>query len=494
MVIDDFSVLMLSWEFPPRIVGGISSHVNDLSLALAQKGIEVHVVTCDFPGALEYEETHGVHVYRFNSYKIPAYSFLSWVLLMNQNMIQRAMEVVNAHYGRVDLIHAHDWLVADAAIRLKDFYGKPLVSTMHSTEAGRRGGIRSDYQITINEVERRLVNESSKVICCSNYMASQISETFNVPREKICVIRNGVNVSKFDIKIDVQAVRKRYAKPNEKIVVYVGRLVHEKGVHVLIGAVPKVLDVLPNVKFVIVGEGGMKEYLLKEAWDFGVSHHVFFTGFIDKSMLVSIYKASDVAVFPSLYEPFGITALEAMAAKAPVVVSDTGGLAEIVEHDKTGVKVYPDNSDSVAWGILKVLKDQAFANMIRENAYQNVVRNYDWNKIAEETIEVYREGIALAPPRPVAKPEVEFPSFKFDSYSEEFRLLLSLYTLGAVDSEHARSTEELSNMLRKKVNEILRLLQKLVGLGYVETSRNRLRRLRYYLTKSGIIKACSLFS
>jgi len=100
----------------------------------------------------------------------------------------------------------------------------------------------------------------------------------------------------------------------------------------------------------------------------------------------------------------------------------------------------------------------------------------------------------LAPPRLVAKPEVEFPSFKLDSYSEEFRLLLSLYTLGAVDSEHARSTEELSNMLRKKVNEILRLLQKLVGLGYVETSRNRLRRLRYYLTKSGIIKACSLFS
>ncbi len=112
MVKDDFSVLMLSWEFPPRIVGGISSHVNDLSLALAKKGISVHVVTCDFPGAPEYEEIQGVFVYRFDSYKIPAYSFLSWVLSMNQNMIQRAMEVIDAHYGKVDLIHAHDWLVA----------------------------------------------------------------------------------------------------------------------------------------------------------------------------------------------------------------------------------------------------------------------------------------------------------------------------------------------------------------------------------------------
>ncbi len=365
---------------------------------------------------------------------------------------------------------------------------------MHSTEAGRRGGIRNGYQMTINEVERHLVNESSKVICCSNYMANQISETFNFPREKISVIPNGVNVSKFDIKIiDVQTVKRRYAEPNEKMVVYVGRLVHEKGVHVLIGAVPKVLDVLPNVKFVIVGEGGMKEYLLKEAWDFGVSDHVFFTGFVDESMLVSLYKVSDVAVFPSLYEPFGIVALEAMAAKVPVVVSDTGGLSEIVEHDKTGVKVYPNNVESLAWGILRVLRDQAFANKIRENAYQNVVENYNWDKIAEETIKVYREGVTLVQPRIVAKYKVEFPSSKFDSYPNEFRILLSLYTFGAIDSEHARLAEELSSMLRIKVKEILRLLQKLISFGYIETSIDHLKRLRYHLTKSGIIKAFTFF-
>jgi DNA-binding transcriptional ArsR family regulator len=277
------------------------------------------------------------------------------------------------------------------------------------------------------------------------------------------------------------------------MVVYVGRLVHEKGVHVLIGAVPKVMSVLPNVSFVIVGEGGMKDYLSKEAWDFGVAHRVFFTGFVDEKTLISIYEASDAAVFPSLYEPFGITALEAMAARTPVVVSDTGGLAEIVEHDKTGVKVYPDNSDSLAWGILKVLQNQSFAKTIRENAHQKVVRNYDWSRIADETIEVYGQAIQ-ATPVPRAKFDVSLPLFEFIKCPDELRILVLLHILGAVDSEHAKSARELSDMLGIGIENIRKLLQRLLELEYVETFRDSLRRSRYYLTKQGITKACSLFS
>jgi len=492
MTTEKFNVLMLSWEFPPRIIGGISSHVNNLSLALTRKGVTVHVVTCDFPGAPPYEHIQGVHIYRFNS-KIPSYSFLSWIFSMNQNMAEKAIDVINSHNENIDMIHAHDWLVANAATKLKDAYEKPLVSTIHATETGRRGGIHNDHQRTINEVEKHLISQSSKVICCSNYMETQIFETFNVPKEKLYVIRNGVDTSKFDIKIDPQAARRRYAKPDEKMVVYVGRLVYEKGVHVLIGAVPKVLDVLPNVSFVIVGEGGMKDYLSKEAWDFGVAHRVFFTGFVDEKTLISIYKASDAAVFPSLYEPFGITALEAMAAKTPVIVSDTGGLAEIVEHDKTGVKICPDNSDLLAGGILKVLQNRSFANTIRENAYQKVVKDYDWNRIADETIGVYRQAMQ-ATPVPRLKSDASLPLFKFDKYPEELRILVSLHILGAVDGEHAKSARELSNTLGIRIEDTRKLLQRLLDLEYVETSRDSLRRLRYYLTKQGIIKACSLFS
>jgi len=494
MVVDRLSVLMLSWEFPPRVIGGISSHVSDLSVALARKGLSLHVVTCDFPGAPDYEEMNGVHVYRFDSYKPSAPGFLSWVFSMNQDMAQRAMEAIDSHHGRVDVIHAHDWLVANAAIGLRDQYGASLVSTVHSTEAGRRGGIQNDYQRTINEVERNLINQSSGVICCSNYMAGQISNAFGVPREKLHVIRNGVNVSRFDIKIDVPFVRRRYAEPNEKIVLYVGRLVHEKGVHVLIGAAHEVLGVIPNVKFIIVGEGGAREYLLREASYFGVADRVLFMGFVEEKTLTSIYRVSDVAVVPSLYEPFGITALEAMAAKVPLVASDTGGLTEIVEHDKTGVKVYPDNSDSLAWGILRVLGDQAYAETIRENAYQKVVKVFDWNTIADETIAEYRHATMPRAPGSARMLDLQVPVPRWDRYPDEFRLLLLLYTLGAVSSERTRSASELSVPLGVEVNVVRRLLRKLVEAGYTTISRDSSGRVTWYLTRSGILRACSQFS
>jgi glycogen(starch) synthase len=204
------------------------------------------------------------------------------------------------------------------------------------------------------------------------------------------VIRNGVDISRFNTNESYEAVRRSFAEPSEKIVLFVGRLVYEKGVHVLLGAAPKVLSALPNVKFVIVGEGGMKEQLLNEAWNFGIAEKVFFTGFVDEKTLILLYRASNVAVIPSLYEPFGITALEAMAAKVPVVTSDVGGLTEIVEHDRTGVKVFPGSPDSLAWGITRVLTDPQYADWIKTNAYEEVLKEYTWKKIGEKTKILYQ--------------------------------------------------------------------------------------------------------
>jgi glycosyltransferase involved in cell wall biosynthesis len=491
MTADGLSVLMLSWEFPPRIIGGISSHVHDLSMTLARKNVTVHVVTCDFPGAPEDEQIGGVNVHRFNS-KIPSPSFLGWIFSMNQAMAERAIDVINDNNEEIDLIHAHDWLVTEAAVRVRDAFSKPLVSTIHATETGRRGGIHNDYQRTINEVERHLINQSYEVICCSDYMANQVSSTFNVESERLHVIPNGVNVSKFGGRVSTLPIKRRYAKNRERIVCFVGRLVHEKGVHVLIGAVPKVLAEMPNVNFVIVGEGGMKDYLAKEAYDFGVADHVFFTGFVNEETLISIYRACDVAVFPSLYEPFGITALEAMAAKTPVVVTDTGGLAEIVQHEKTGIKVYVDNSDSLAWGILRVLKNPGFADRIRENGYRKVLREYDWDRIAERTLRVY--GLALmAAPKPEAI-RIKFPFLMFEEYPEEMRILVLMQILGAVDSENAKRPAELAELLGIGGARLHGLLQKLLDSGYVVCFRDDLRRLKYFLTKLGIVKVCSAFS
>jgi glycosyltransferase involved in cell wall biosynthesis len=386
----ELTVMMLTWEFPPRIIGGISPHVHYLSRNLAKNGVKVYVVTCDFPGAPQHEVIDGVEVFRVDSYKNPSPDFATWVYLMNVNMQKEAAALVSSLDGKVDIFHAHDWLVANAGIGLKHVFRKPLLTTIHSTEIGRRNGIHFDYERMIHETEAWLTYEAWKVICCSDYMVSHVKWAFGLPTDKLIMIPNGVEAETYT-KIeheDLSNFRSKFALPEEKIVLFVGRLVYEKGVHVLINAVPKVLEKV-NAKFVIVGNGYMKEQLSNIVKNMGLAHKVHFTGFMDDETLRKLQKCADVSVVPSLFEPFGIVAIEAMAAKSPVVVSDTGGLSEIVEHGVTGVKVYANNPESLTWGITKVLLDGNFAKMIKENAYKKVQEKYNWNKIAQQTKATY---------------------------------------------------------------------------------------------------------
>jgi glycogen(starch) synthase len=380
---------MLSWEFPPRIVGGIAPHVYNLSRDLVHKGIDVYVVTCDFPGAPDYEEVDGVHVFRVDSYTSPSPDFATWTFLMNVNMEKESASIIHRLDDQIDLIHAHDWLVANSAIGLKHIFRVPLIATIHSTEIGRRNGLHTYYERMIHQTEARLTNEAWKVISCSQYMASHVEWAFGLPKDKVIMIPNGVDVNTFSKKIDRDKNRSSYASTNEKIVLFVGRLVHEKGIHILIGAMPKVLARV-NTKFVIVGSGYMKDSLIGQVHRMGLAHKAYFTGFINDQTLKALYNCADVCVVPSLYEPFGITALEAMAAQVPVVVSDVGGLAEIIEHDKTGVKVFPNSSDSLAWGITKILLDTDYADQIKRNAFDKVSKEYTWSKIGERTKILYQ--------------------------------------------------------------------------------------------------------
>jgi len=387
--------MMLTWEFPPRIIGGISPHVYYLSKSLVRNGAKVYVVTCDFPNALQHETVEGVEIFRIDSYKNPSPDFATWVYLMNVNMQKEAAALIERLDGKVDVIHAHDWLVATAGIGLKHVFRKPLIATMHSTEIGRRNGIHFDYEKMIHETEAWLTYEAWKVICCSDYMVSHVQWAFGLPGDKQVMIPNGVNTSTYtDAKNeDIGSFRSRFALPEEKIVLFVGRLVYEKGIQLLVNAVPKVLGKV-NAKFVIVGNGYMKEQLSGLVKSLGLTHKVLFTGFVDDETLRKLQKCADVSVVPSLFEPFGIVALEAMAAKSPVVVADTGGLSEIVKHEVDGVKVYVNNPDSLAWGINRVLTDDGFANWIRTNAYKKVQEKYDWDKIGHQTKSVYEKVLS----------------------------------------------------------------------------------------------------
>jgi glycosyltransferase involved in cell wall biosynthesis len=381
---------MLSWEYPPRVIGGISPHVFFLSKNLVEIGINVHVVTCDFPSAPAYEVIDGVEVHRIDSYKNPAPDFATWVYLMNMNMQKEAAAIVKKINKKVDLFHAHDWLVATAGIGLKHVFRKPLLVTMHSTEMGRRDGLHTQTEKMIHETEAWLTYEAWKIICCSDYMVSHVGYAFGLPEDKLVMIPNGV-LSQTYQKIMKQCdknIRARFALPEEKIILYVGRLVYEKGVQILVNAAPKILEKV-NAKFIIVGSGYMKEQLSNIVKSMNLEKKILFSGFVEENILLKLQKCADVSVVPSLFEPFGIVALEAMAAGSPVVVSDTGGLSEIVDHDLNGVKVYPNNPDSLAWGVTKTLLDGKYRNYIRKNAYKKIREEYDWQKIALKTKQIY---------------------------------------------------------------------------------------------------------
>ena len=385
-------ILMLSWEYPPRIVGGLGRVVHDLSHRLIKDGHDVTVITYRDGNTPYFENDSGVKVYRVDNFMIQPNNFIDWIMQLNFNMVAKAGEII-ASEGNFDIIHAHDWLVAYSAKTLKTSYNIPLVSTIHATEAGRNGGIREEQQKYINDTEWMLTYESSEVIVNSNYMKSELQRLFGLPFEKINVVPNGVNPSNFVYNEVDYDFRRQYAMDNEKIILFMGRLVYEKGVQHLIGAMPKILEHYHDAKLVIAGKGGMLGELQSEVNSLGLGNKVYFAGHLSSKQVQKMYKCADIAVFPSTYEPFGIVAIEAMLSGVPTVVTDIGGLNEIVEHGVTGMKSYAGNSNSLADSILALLFDKKLCDTVVKNAKQKVKTTYNWTKIAQDTHFTYQKAI-----------------------------------------------------------------------------------------------------
>jgi glycosyltransferase involved in cell wall biosynthesis len=293
------------------------------------------------------------------------------------------------------VIHAHDWLVGDAAIALKNRFKVPLIATIHATEYGRNNGIHNDLQRYVNHKETTLIYESWRVIVCTNYMKRELQHAFQTPPDKLDVIFNGISPEKkrIDPTIDRIAFRRRFAQDHEKIVYYVGRITYEKGIRQLLDAAPQVIQGLQgNVKFVVIG-GGNTDSLRHRSAELGIQAQCLFTGFMPDLELDQFQTIANCAVFPSLYEPFGIVALESFAAKVPVVVSDTGGMPEVVQHGKTGIVTKVNNPDSIAWGILEILRNPDYAQMLVKNAYEDLDLRFRWSQLARQTEQVYARVI-----------------------------------------------------------------------------------------------------
>jgi glycosyltransferase involved in cell wall biosynthesis len=382
-------ILVLTWEFPPRIVGGIARHVAELYPELVKLGHQVHLVTVEFGNAPMYEIVEGVHIHRVPV--APAKDFFHWVANMNDSMGLQGGKLL-LEEGGFDIIHAHDWLVGDAAIALKHTFKIPLISTIHATEYGRYNGIHNDQQLYIHGKESIFAYNAWRVIVCTDYMRQEVVRALRNPWDKIDVIYNGIRPEKKRHHENFHAgdFRRQFSEDGEKIVYYVGRMTYEKGVNVLLDAAPKVLSEMGGyVKFVIIG-GGNTDNLKKQAWDLGIWNKCYFTGFIADDYLDKFQTVADCAVFPSLYEPFGIVALESFASRVPVVVSDTGGFPEVVQHTKTGILTYTNNPDSLAWGILEVLKNPGYRQWLVDNAYEDLKRRFNWSDLAKQTQEVYQ--------------------------------------------------------------------------------------------------------
>lgn len=393
-------VLMLSWEYPPHNVGGLGKHVTELVPALNKLGVEIHLITPDWKGGAPEEVVAGgeadTTVHRIEPGRVDMIDFFSQALRTNLNIDLFGRGLVD-RFGPFDILHAHDWLVAHSGIALKNAYKIPLIATIHATEHGRnRGWLTGEIQRAIHNVEWWLTYESWRVIACSHYMRREVEQVLRTPWDKIDVVPNGVDTRRFDSLdgVDLSDFRDRYAARDEKIVFSVGRIVPEKGLQVLIEAVPRVLNQNPKTRFIIAGTGEYANQLKHRSLELGVSEKVYFAGFISDEERDRIFKVADVAVFPSIYEPFGIVALEAMAAKTPVVVADVGGFAEVVDDHETGLKAVSENPDSLAWTILHTLSQPEWAQARVENAYKKVRSIYNWDTIARQTAEIYERVAA----------------------------------------------------------------------------------------------------
>jgi glycogen synthase len=388
-------ILMVSWEYPPVVIGGLGRHVHHLSTALAAAGHDVVVLSrhptgtdpSTHPSSDEISEGVRViaaaqdpHEFSFST------DMMAWTLAMGHAMIRAGLNLKkprSARPWRPDVVHAHDWLVAHPAIALAQFYDVPMISTLHATEAGRHSGwVAGAISRQVHAVESWLVRESDSLITCSASMGEEITELFGPGLAGISVIRNGIDAARWPF-----APRRPRTGPAELL--YVGRLEYEKGVHDAIAALPRIRRTHPGTTLTIAGDGTQQDWLVEQARKHKVLKATRFVGHCDHEDLLALLHRADAAVLPSHYEPFGLAALEAAAAGTPLVTSNIGGLGEAVINGQTGVSCAPNDVAALADAVRAVLDDPGAAQQRANAARERLTSAFDWTTVANETAQVY---------------------------------------------------------------------------------------------------------
>jgi glycogen(starch) synthase len=396
-------ILMVSWEYPPVVIGGLGRHVHHLSTALAAAGHDVVVLSRrpsgtdprTHPSSDEMSEGVRViaaaqdpHEFTFSD------DMMAWTLAMGHAMIRAGLSLDFTP----DVVHAHDWLVAHPAITLAQFYDVPMVSTIHATEAGRHSGwVSGAVSRQVHAVESWLVRESDSLIACSASMTDEITELFGPGLAETTVIRNGIDAARWPF-----AARRPRTGPAELL--YLGRLEYEKGVHDVIAALPRIRRTHPGTTLTIAGEGTQLKWLVEQARKHRVLKAIRFVGHLGHAELLAVLHRADAAVLPSHYEPFGLAALEAAAAGTPLVTSNIGGLGEAVINGQTGVSCPPRDVTALASAVRSVLDDPGAAQRRAGAARERLTSDFDWHTVATQTAQVY-----LAAKRGERQPQPRLP-------------------------------------------------------------------------------------
>jgi glycogen synthase len=386
-------LLILSWEYPPLIEGGLARHVRKLAEALVDLDIDVHVLTRGGEESPAEEQAGGVTIHRIREPRRPTDlgEFVAWVERMNSDMLASGVELGDRF--SFDLVHGHDWLVANACDHLAKRFGAPLITTIHATEHGRhQGWVDKHPQSYIHGVERWITNRSDHVIACSYYMREQIADIFGVEGERVSVIPNGIDPRDLQPQdpAELRRLRLEFADLDQKLVLLVGRLVYEKGFQLALEAMPGVIERVPGTRFLVAGSGTHEAELRRQAEGLGLMEHGTFLGWIGDDVLHSLYPIADICVVPSIYEPFGLVALEAMASGCPCLVADTGGLREVVPHEEAGLRFRARDPEALTEMAVRVLDDEQLGERLVSEGLEHI-RRFDWADIAEQTVEVYEQ-------------------------------------------------------------------------------------------------------
>lgn len=396
-------VLMFGWEFPPHNSGGLGTACLGICRAMLRTDVDLTFV---LPRKMSIESGSikikfaGLEKIKFTAVNSTLYPYVT------SNSYQNITGIENSIYGSsllqevlaygqrakviamkedFDIIHAHDWLSFPAGIEAKKVSGKPLVVHVHATEFDRSGG--GGVNQSVYEIEKRGMEEADGIIAISHWTKNIIMKNYGISEEKIRVVHNGIETDGFS---NLGGYLNNLKKSGKKMILFVGRITLQKGPDYFIETARRVLEMRPNVFFVVAGSGDMEQQMISRVAELGLSDKIIFAGFMRGGELNALYQAADLYVLPSVSEPFGLTPLESLVNKTPVLVSRQSGVSEVLTN---ALKADFWDIDDMSDKIISLVDNPALYQTLKENGHKEV-QNITWHKSVAGYIDFYKNLLA----------------------------------------------------------------------------------------------------